>query len=498
MIPEIHQDPQISSPPERKAARRTPRAILRRVRHALEQRGASVKSLLIVAIVGFAGSTQVFSNVLSVLVLLGIVLYEFQKRIDQGLPLMQMAAMMGVMQWTLGPLLAFRSSLLDGRYAMYVDEATYFSYALPGAAAYVFGLLAVGSSIRQREILRFVRRDHFMTIGWVLSGIALAGRLAAPSVPGGLAFAVHLLSQLGYVGTLYFLFSRSTHRWIWVVISLVPLFKTTGESAMFHDLILWMGLLFCYWYGMRKRDPLPKAGFLLGAALILFTIQAVKQDYRAKVWNGQDASLVQQAAEFWTSDEPATRDEIMANVITRLNQGWIISAVLRHVPDEEPYANGETLENAVSAAFLPRILAGNKAKAGGQTNFRRFTGLDLADSTSMAISPLGEAYANFGRVGGIALMLGFGLAFASFYAFCLRHSVIHPTFLFWVPMIFYQAIKAETEFVTVLNQVTKGSIVAFGLYWLIDTKFFPSALRKPKVLKKLKEPRAARRSATAG
>lgn len=498
MRPGSHHDPQSPRPPERTAARRNPQAILRRVRHALEQRGASVESLFIVATVGISGSTQVFSNVLSVLVLLGIVLYEFQKRIDQGLPLMQMAALIGLLQWTLGPLLAFRSTFLEGRYAMYVDETTYFSYALPGAAAYVFGLLAVGSSVHQREILRFVRRDHFMTIGWILSGIAMAGRLAAPSVPGGLAFVVHLLSQLGYVGTLYFLFSRNPYRWIWVVTSLVPLFKTTGESAMFHDLILWMGLLFCYWYGMRKRDSLAKAVFLLSAALILFTIQAVKQDYRTKVWNGQDASLVQQAAEFWTNDKPVTRDEIMANVITRLNQGWIISAVLRHVPDEEPYVNGETIQDAVSAAFLPRILAGNKAKSGGQTNFRRFTGLDLADSTSMAISPLGEAYANFGRVGGIALMLGFGLAFASFYTFCLRHSVIHPTFLFWIPMIFYQAIKAETEFVTVLNQVTKGSIVAFGLYWLIDTKFFPSALRKPKVLKKNKEPRTARRSATAG
>jgi hypothetical protein len=498
MSPGIPHDPQDPSVPGRKTVRKNPQAILRRVRHALEQRGASLESLFIVAIVGLSGSTQVFSNVLLVLVLLGVVFYEFQKRIDQGLPLMQMAAMMGVLQWTLGPLLAFRTTLLEGRYAMYVDEATYFSYALPGAAAYVFGLLAVGSSVHQREILRFVRRDRFMVMGWVLSGIALASRLAAPSVPGGLAFVVHLLSQLGYVGTLYFLFSRNTYRWLWVVISMIPLFKTTGESAMFHDLILWMGLLFCFWYGMRKRDPVPKAGFLLSAGLILFTIQAVKQDYRAKVWGGEEASLIQQAVEFWTSDKPVTRDEIMANVITRLNQGWIISSVLRHVPDEEPYANGETIQDAVSAAFLPRILAGDKAKSGGQTNFRRFTGLDLADSTSMAISPLGEAYANFGRAGGIGLMLGFGLAFASVYAFCLRRSVVHPTFLFWIPMIFYQAIKAETEFVTVLNQLTKGSIVAFGLYWLIDTKWFPSALRKPKTLKKSKEPRTGRRSAAAG
>jgi hypothetical protein len=459
---------------------------LRQFRHALARRGASLGSLVVVASVGFLGYTQLLSNAFLVLILLGVVIYEFQKRIDQGLPLMQMVALMGVMQWTVGPLLAFRTTLVEGRYSMYVDDATYFSYALPGAAAYVFGLLAVGSTVRQREILRYVRRENFMLMGWTLCGIALAARFAAPSVPGGLGFAVHLLSQVGYVGTIYFLLSRDPSRWFWVVLSLIPLFKTTSESAMFHSLILWMSLLFCYWYGTRKREPLPKAGLLIAAALVIFTIQAIKHDYRKKVWGGEEASLVWQVVDFWTNDEPVTRDDVMASVITRLNQGWIISAVLKHVPDKEPHANGETIKAAVSGAFLPRVLAGNKAKAGGQINFRRFTGLGLADETSMAISPLGEAYANFGRVGGIMLMLGFGLAFSSFYAFCLRRSVAHPTFLFWIPLIFYQAIKAETEFVTVLNQVTKGSIVAFGLYWVIDMRCFPSPVRKPKAMQKPK------------
>jgi hypothetical protein len=482
--------PVVPRPPGRRVARRCPQVFLWQFRHALARRGAGLGSLIIIGFVGFLGYTQLLSNVFLVLVLLGVVLYEFERRIDHGLPLMQMAALMGVMQWTLGPLLAFQTSLLDGRYSMYVDDATYFSYALPGTAAYVFGLLAVGSTVRQREILRFVRRDHFMAMGWTLCGIALAARVAAPSVPGGLAFAVHLLSQVGYVGTIYFLLSRESSRWFWVVLSLIPLFKTTSESAMFHNLILWMSLIFCYWYGMRKREPLPKTGFLLGVCLVIFTIQAIKQDYRKKIWSGEEASLILQAVEFWTNDEPVTRDEIVANVITRLNQGWIISSVLKHVPDKEPHARGETIKAAVSGAFLPRVLAGDKAKAGGQINFRRFTGLGLADETSMAISPLGEAYANFGRVGGITLMLGFGLAFSSFYAFCLRHSVTHPTFLFWIPLIFYQAIKAETEFVTVLNQVTKGSIVAFGLHWLIDMRCFPSAVLRPKSMQGTKSRRS--------
>jgi hypothetical protein len=256
-----------------------------------------------------------------------------------------------------------------------------------------------------------------------------------------------------------------------VALSLLPLIKTSAESAMFHDVILWLGLIFCYWYGFARRDAWHKAIYLGGCAILLFTIQAIKQDYRARVWAGQDASLIGQILGFWTDRESVASDEVLANVITRLNQGWIISAVIHHVPEGEPYAMGETIQQALSGALLPRFLAANKVKAGGQLNFRRFTGLDLADSTSMAVSPLGEAYANFGREGGITLMLALGLAFAGFFSLCLRHAVRHPTFLFWIPLIFYQAIKAETEVSTVLNQITKGAIVAFTLHWVADMKW---------------------------
>lgn len=451
--------------------------MIRHAARALEERGAGATSLGLVALVGLLGVVQVASNAPLVLVLLGVVFYEFQKRLDQGLPLMQVAALLGVLQWTLGPLLSYNTGWIEGRYAMYVDEAAYFSYALPGTAAYVIGLLAVGSSVRQREMLRFVRREHFVTMGVVLNLLALGARVVTPMAPGGLAFALHLLSQLGYVGAIYFLFSRSGYRWLLVVLSLLPLVKTSAESAMFHDVILWVGLIFCYWFGLRRHEPLAKAGLLLLTGWLMFTIQAIKQDYRTRVWEGQDASLIEQALEFWGSaDEVASRD-VVANVIVRLNQGWIVSAVMARVPAEEPYAEGGTLKEAVVAALLPRMLAEDKAVSGGKANFRKFTGLPLEESTSMAISPLGESYANFGRAGGVALMLGFGLAFASFYALCLRWTVRYPTFLFWLPLIFYQAIKAETEFVTVLNQLTKGAVVAFALHWLMDVKGIATLMR---------------------
>ena len=473
--------------------------VLLRARTVLEIRGASWVSLVVVILTGLVGMTQAFSNGVLVLALLAVVFYEFQKRLDQGLPLMQMAALLGVLQWTVGPALSYGTNLVEGRYSMYVPEAEYFGYALPGTAAYVFGLLAIGSSVRQRELMRGVRREGFLRIGLLLNATAIVARFAAPMVPGGLAFAVHLLSQLGYVGTIYFLFSRSPYRWYCVVLSLLPLFKSSADSAMFHDVILWMGLVFCYWYGLRKHNGLGKAGLLTVVGLALFTIQAVKQDYRSKVWAGREASFVNEVMEFWSSGENRTSDDVLANVITRLNQGWIISAVLKNVPESEPYANGETIVDAFSAALLPRFLAADKAKAGGKVNFRRFTGLGLEEGTSMGVSPLGEAYANLGSMGGIVLMLGFGLLFSLSYALCLRYSLKHAAFLFWIPLIFYQAIKSETEFVTVLNQVTKGAVVAFGMHWLIMVKVLPNFLpkRRTRAVRRITYP-AVEQGVTAG
>jgi len=449
------------------------RSSTRRTWNSLEQRGASPISLVLIALCGMGGYLGIGIHGLCVILLLACLIYEFQKRLDQGMPLMQVAALLAALQWCLGPYLAFVTGITTDRYFMYVEDVTYFSFAIPGTAAFAFGLLSVGSSVKQRGLLKSVRRENFVTTGLILTGIAFAGRFGAPYVPGGLAFALHLLSQLSYVGVLYFLFSRSPYRWPLITVALFPLFRQTAESAMFHDLLLWLGLLFCFWYGMKKHSTGGKMALLVGAGIVLFTIQAVKENYRAKVWHGKEASFAGEVVEFWSSAGEMKSDEVLPNVIARLNQGWIISAVMRNVPVQEPYAEGETLVIAFAGAFVPRFLWQDKVKAGGQVNFRRFTGLNLADSTSMAISPLGEAYANFGVEGGIGLMLLFGLGFSSIYALCLRWSLARPDFLFWIPLIFYQAIKAETEFATVLNQVSKGAVIAFGVYWLVRRQVIP-------------------------
>lgn len=441
------------------------------LRLILEKQSASLYGLVLVALCGLLGMTQAIANELLVPVVVLVVMYEFQKRLDQGVPLLQLTALIAVLQWLLGPVLAYNTEFAFARYDMYVTEDVYFQYALPATAFYVAVMLAVGASVKQRHLLQNLDRKNFVSIGIALNLLSLASAVVAPRFSGNLQFFLFLLSQLRYVGGLYLLFSRHELRLLMFGVSLSPLLLTSLSSGMFHDMILWFAIIFCYWFAQRKWSFAVKMLILSSAAFAMFSIQVVKQEYREKMRKGEPASIVTLLAEYVTPGGKAWESNALSLAVTRLNQGWIISAVMDHVPLDEPFCDGETLKEAFVSALVPRILLPDKATAGGRVNFRRFTGLEIADSTSMGISPLGEAYANFGEFGGTIVMVCYGAAFSGMFYVALLNVIRRPAFFFWLPLIFYQSIKAETEFVVVLNQITKGGLVAIVMYYLIDLNF---------------------------
>jgi hypothetical protein len=442
---------------------------------ALESRGAHPISLLILSIVGLVGYAQSSYTGLLTLVIAGVAVYELVKRLDQGLPLMQIAALLAVMQWNVGPWLAYNIDVPFDTYFMRVESNVYFSYAFPGTAGFVVGLLSAGASVRQRTLLIDVDRSQFFRLGITLTILGMVGGLGAQLLPSGLVFVCYLFSQCRYVAALYFVFSRHPLRWLFVVVSVVPLFTGTAENGMFHDLLLWMGILVCYVYALKSRKRWMSMALVIGGLFVAFTVQGIKGSYREKVWNGQEGSLANEIRDFWTRPNAVTDEATLSNSIIRINQGWIIAAIMQNVPNYEPYAMGETLKDAAVAALVPRLFSEDKTTAGGQVNYRRFTGLKLADTTSMGLSLLGEAYANVGPVVGVFLMLLFGGLLSLLHGSCLVYSIKNPTFYFWIPVIFCQTIKAETDLVTVLNHITKGSIVVFGLYWLFCIKLLPAS-----------------------
>ena len=219
----------------------------------LDRRSASVYGLVLLVVLGVVGYAQVVSNLLLVSVIVVVVVYEFQKRLDQGVPLLQLTSLIAVLQWLLGPALAYNSDYQYGKYQMYVDESRYFEYALPATTLYVVVMLAIGASIRQKELLSQLDRSNFVKIGFFLNLVALVASVAATRVGGSIQFALFLVSQARYVGAIYFLFSKHQLRLLLAAGSMSFLLIGSLSVGMFHDLLLWMAVIFCFWFAQIGR-----------------------------------------------------------------------------------------------------------------------------------------------------------------------------------------------------------------------------------------------------
>lgn len=425
-------------------------------------RGLYISLMLVL---GFLGSFQALPNQLLAIVIFALVFLNFYKSLDTHIPILEITATIAALQWLLGPVLIYNYGALLERYDMHIESGRYFSFAIPGTCFYLAALRFFPDDLHQHEFLKNAREDIFFLRGTVLVIISFIAQFATSFAPGGLAFFVFLLTQLRYIGVIYLLYSRHQLRYLLIAVSLGALIIQSADSAMFHDLIIWVSLLACYWFHTNTWNAPKKAMLFTAGFACVFLIQIIKADYRQRLWAGHEASMLQIIYEKTVQNQEFLNPSTLRAASMRINQGWIISAVMLHVPLVEPHAEGETVKEAVISSIFPRFIVQDKKEAGGQENFRRFTGLILADSTSMGISVLGESYANFGAFGGTIFMFVWGLVYASFYRICIWVGRKYPTFIFWMPLIFYQAIKAETELVVVLNQLVKGTAVTFAAYY---------------------------------
>ncbi|MGE4569222.1 MAG: hypothetical protein AB7C90_08600 [Bacteroidales bacterium] len=410
---------------------------------------------------------------------LGATLFFFLRFIDalgNRMPIVELMAMMCSLQWILGPVIEYQKESMHYRYQMYVEEPLYMGFVVPAILAFWVG----AQRFRQHDSLDELKERVKTLLSFVpnfpyyLIVIGTLAPYAAGFVPSSLSFAFFLFENVKYIGALYILQSEKQNRWLVFYGVMLFLVVTSIASGYFHNLLLWGVLLSTFLVKEWKLSFGAKISMAIFAILLAISVQSIKQQYRQTAWSGYGGNktllFLSLTLEEWLSGRifmPSTDSDI--NV--RLNQGWIISAVLQHVPEIEPYAKGETVEEALVAALLPRFLAPNKKVAGGQENFRRFTGLPIADTTSMGISMAGEGYANFGRYGGILFMLFWGLFVGWFWRIMSRWSHYYPTLLIWSPILFLQVVKAETEFAVVLNFLLKASILLFLALWFIKHQF---------------------------
>jgi hypothetical protein len=293
-------------------------------------------------------------------------------------------------------------------------------------------------------------------------------------LPPAFGFVFYLLANIKYVGIVYLLFTGKPNRWPIFFATFAGTIAVSLASGMFHDLLLWSVMLSTFVANELRLNTMLKIGLAVVGITLAITIQSVKGQYRDFLANGYPGNKIALfwglAANQWQSGR-IVNPEGDTDMNVRLNQGWIISAIMHHTPEKQPFASGETISDAITSSLLPRFLAPDKAKAGGRENYRKYTGLQISEGTSMGISLAGEGWANYGYWGGIMFMLGWGLFVGWLWKKIHALSAYYPTIIIWSPIIFLQVVKAETEFVVVLNHMLKASFLILMLLWFVKRQW---------------------------
>jgi hypothetical protein len=345
-----------------------------------------------------------------------------------------------------------------------------------------FSLNKVVLSKRKIEILFQEERIKLKTHATLFIVIGISARVLGSIINvSGLSFFLYLVSLVLYIGVIYLFYCYPKKKWLIFLITVGYLFISSVNAGLFHDLLL-VTVFLSFFLIAEKMSFVFKVSLLVISFAFAFTIQTVKSDLRAEVWNnpgGQNAlelfwSLAEQQffqAPNSTMSSVNRQEELEETneVNSRLNQGWIVSKIMDNIPKNEEYLGGETVIDALSASFLPRFLFPDKKGAvTGIQEFQKITGLKLMPGTSMGLSITGEFYANFGVLGGWLAMFVYGLLLSVFIKWFINNAgETSPVALIWLVLLFYQVVKAETELIKIVNHLFKSLIVFYLIKYLM-------------------------------
>ena len=397
---------------------------------------------------------------------------KFFLEIGEKIEIRDIMILIAVLQWIIGPLLAYKVYPDDDFYYMAVEIDVYMSFVVPASFAFVLGLYLPlknqqeGESLYLFGIKNTLKKYKNLDLLLVLSGVIL--NIFVLSFPQSIRFAASLLSDVRFVGLYLLLLGHRKNKWLIVGGVILMLLLTALRNAMFHDLILWLSFFLMIAAFVYKPTVRKKAIFVISLLFLVITLQTIKHSFREALSEGTGegvslfADLVQE--EVFDSDY-ATSESNLSAMVTRINQGWIIARIMSWTPSHEPFAGGETIMEAIKSSFMPRFLFPNKVTAGGRTYFTRFTGKDISDQTSMGLGLVGEAYANYGINGGAFFMFIIGFFYNFFLSRIYKIAKKHPAIIFFIPLLFLQVVKAETDFSVILNHLMKATVVVWAIFF---------------------------------
>jgi hypothetical protein len=373
------------------------------------------------------------------------------------------------LQMLIGPTFAFNG--LDeyqmGTYKMQIPEEEYFAYAIPAVLCFITGLHIraghlEGEVVDIDRIARFVQQN--LKLPYLLIGIGFVSSIISKEFPSDIGFVFYLLGGFKFIGLFLIILSSQIIKPLPLIIVLGSIITTSLGEGMFHDLLTW--LLFLGAVYAIKYKPSVNLKMMVAAGFILMAvvIQQLKGDYRSATNQlGQERGLGTFTTTYEKRKEKNTlfSFESLAPSNIRINQGFIVTNIMKTVPNKVPFSNGEELYQVLEAAFLPRIIAPNKLNAGDKVLFTKYSGIALSRNTSMGLSSMGDAYVNFGITGGCIFMFVLGFIYSEALKLFYRNSNRYPILLLLTCLVFYYPIRPDCELQTILGHFVKSLFLIY-------------------------------------
>jgi hypothetical protein len=268
-----------------------------------------------------------------------------------------------------------------------------------------------------------------------------------------------------FTGIMYMYFTpKSKQKYIYITLCILLLVVEALRSTMFTT-IVYMGatMLSIAFIGRKIKFSYKLVFFILGLFSIII-IQTIKGQIRGKsgLTNTANTNFI---------NESITSADAFFPFYVRFNQGLLTAMVIERIPKKQDYDNGESLITSILSSLIPRIVWPDKPESGGKYNMEHFAGFILRGYT-MNIGPPGEAYGNFGVLGGVVFMFFFGLAIRFFYIQLIKYSLKIPLMVLWIPVLFFQVLYCmENDVLQAVNALVKGSFFIFLLYRIMPEFF---------------------------
>jgi hypothetical protein len=392
-----------------------------------------------------------------------------------------------LLQYFIAPLFVyykFDNDVGDFGYEMKIPADEYF-YFLSGVIIFTFiGLFLpiFNDRINQKELFEKIKfLDNNFNVGIILIVVSFLSYLLIPFLPSSFAFLGIFLSNLKYVGIFYLYYSNNKSKNFYIILVISFLILNIISGGVFIDLFIW-GLFFITYLTINKKiNLLIKLGALGLGIFIALLIQSIKGEYRKIIWDESNSEVNEELVFLdlvnvrLENVSTIFEDVNLKNFISRINQGWILTNVLNHVPQNEDFSNGELFIKELKGILLPRVLAPDKVTASGrdvQQKFIKYTGRILYGNTTMNVGIISDGYINFGKVGCWIYMFFIGL-FLNF----LIHKIIqlttkYPTLIFWLPVLFFYVVRSANDFYMIMNYLVKSLFILVFLFYLFKNTFF--------------------------